>query len=289
MNHRDAWEFLDDYLDGTLPAEARWAVTAHVNDCVECRQRLAELARLRKVVRDNLAAIEAPPGLSDRLRLALAAEAAATPRRQLVFWPPPQVLGLVAVLALVLAGLWLLARAVLPLIDVAPDLKTELTVAHLVFAQDTSKLDVTGDAATVESWFRDEAGLSVAVPEIDGFALSGARLVVVDGQPTAQLVYQSDPDHIYLSLLRFKDRGVNLAGTEERDGYAVGQQGITSLLTWAVGGDRTVLVGEVPEADLRRIAGDLSTRLPALPTVAPLTPRPIPAVDGDQWPSRYME
>jgi hypothetical protein len=77
-----------------------------------------------------------------------------------------------------------------------------------------------------------------------------------------------------------------MAGTAERDGYAVGQQGITSLVTWATGDDRTVLVGEMPEAELRRIADDLAQRVPALPTVVPLTPRPIPSGEDDPMPSR---
>ena len=31
MTHRDAWELLDEFLDGALAADARWAVAAHLD------------------------------------------------------------------------------------------------------------------------------------------------------------------------------------------------------------------------------------------------------------------
>lgn len=289
MTHDDAWAKLDEYLDGALTADERWAVAAHLNECVECRQYVAERARLREIVRDHVAAIDVPAGLDERLRGALAAEGDAAERPAPIALPPPRTRRYATLLGPIAAGLllliWAYATSQAPTPN--PNLQSELIVAHLVFAQDTSKLDITGDAATVESWFRDEAGLSVSVPDIEGYRLSGARLIVMNDQPTAQLVYRSVPDGIYLSLLRFKDRDENFVGTEERDGFAVGQQGITSLVAWATGEDRTVLVGEVPEAELQRIADDLAKRLPVLPTVAPLTPRPIPSGEGDLIP--YME
>jgi anti-sigma factor RsiW len=293
MTHDDSWAKLDVYLDGALAAGERWAVAVHLNECAECRQYVAEQARLREIVRDHVASVAVPPGLDERLRAALAAEENTVPLPEPVALPSRRMPRMATLLGPIAAGLLLLiwAFAASQTLTPGPNLPLEVIAAHLVFAQDTSKLDVAGNAATVESWFRDEAGLSVSVPDIEGYGLSGARLIVVHGQPAAQVVYRSEPDGIYLSLLRFKDREqeANLAGAEERDGYAVGQQGITSLVTWATGDDRNVLVGEVPEAELRRIADDLAKRLPVLPTVAPLRPRPIPSGEDDQMPSRYME
>lgn len=291
MIHDDARARLDEYLDGALAAGERWAVAAHLNECAACRQYVAEQARLREIVRDHVAAVAVPPGLDERLRAALAAEENTVPLPEPVALPSRRMPRMATLLGPIAAGFLVLIWAFATSQTLTPglNLQSELIVAHLVFAQDTSKLDVAGDAATIESWFRDEAGLSVSVPDIEGYGLSGARLIVMHGQPAAQLVYRSDPDGIYLSLLRFKDREVNLAGIEERNGYAVGQQGITSLVTWATGDDRTVLVGEAPEAELRRIAGDLAKRLPVLPTVAPLTPRPIQSGGDDSIPSQYIE
>jgi anti-sigma factor RsiW len=271
MNHDEVWSKLEAYLDGALPAEERWAVAAHIGDCPECRRQLAHLARMREIVRGHLTAVETPPGLEDRLRASLAAVPDSNVRHQVVPWTPPVALRLVAVVALVMAGVWLLTRALAPQAAPPASLRSEMTLAHALFAQDLSKLDVVGGPAVVASWFHDEAGFNVTIPEFPGFSLSGARLIVLDGQAVAQLVYQRDTDRAYLSMVRFRDRGVDLSGTETVDGYTVSQQGETSLITWLRGDDRIVLVGELTGAEIRHLADDLAPRQNALPTFAPLT------------------
>src|SRR5215204_581853 len=77
MTHRDAWVLLDEFLDGALAADARWAVAAHLDECAVCRTQVATQARLRGMVRERLAAVEPPPGLRGRLSSALAAEVVA--------------------------------------------------------------------------------------------------------------------------------------------------------------------------------------------------------------------
>src|SRR5215217_7248618 len=77
MTHRDAWALLDEFLDGALAADARWAVAAHLDECAMCRTQVATQARLRGLVRERLMAVAPPAGLSGRLSSALAAEAVA--------------------------------------------------------------------------------------------------------------------------------------------------------------------------------------------------------------------
>ena len=81
MTHHDAWELLDEFLDGALAADARWAVAAHLEECAVCRTQVATQARLRGLVRERLTAIEPPPGLTTRLASALATEAMSPTRR----------------------------------------------------------------------------------------------------------------------------------------------------------------------------------------------------------------
>jgi anti-sigma factor RsiW len=270
MNHEEVWSNLEAYLDGALPAEERWAVAAHIADCADCRRQLAHLARMREIVRGHLTAVDTPPGLEDRLRASLATAPDSDARPQVVPRTPPVALRLVAVLALLVAGVWLLTRALVPQAGPPASLRSEMTLAHALFAQDLSKLDVVGGPAVVASWFHDEAGFNVTIPQFPGFSLSGARLIVLDGQAVAQLVYQRDTDRAYLSMMRFKDRGVDLNDTETVDGYTVSQQGATSLITWLRGDDRIVLVGELTGAEIRSLADDLAPRQDALPTFAPL-------------------
>ena len=284
MNHDAVWANLEAYLDGELPAETRWAVAAHLADCAECRRQLANLARMREITRSHLAAVPLPAGLQDRLCAALAAEPDPAPRPQSGPWSFPSIVRLAAVLAILAVGIALLAREFVPIASTPASLRAEVTLAHALFAQDTSKLDVVGDASDVNDWFRDKAGFTASIPQFTGFSLAGARLIVLDGQAVAQLVYRRDTDGAYLSVLRFQDRGVDLSGLEPVDGYATGQQGATSLITWAKGGERTVMIGELSPPTLHALAVDLASRPDSAPAVTGTsegTPHP------GQYRSRY--
>lgn len=249
MNHRDAWELLDAYLDGALPAAERWGIAAHLEACADCRRYLAEQARIRGAVREELMAVETPPGLADRLRAQLAAEAAAPTRPRLV-WDGSTALRVAATLGPALAAVWLFmlvsTGAGLP----QSTLASELVGTHALFAHDETLLDVTGDAQHVEAWFHEKAGLTVSVPELDGFEFVGGRLITLDGKPVAQLVYEKQPGDIYLSLLRFRDG-------EQPPARMAGQTGQISTVLWPVDGEQAALVGALPEAELDRLAGTL--------------------------------
>lgn len=258
MTHRDVWALLDEFLDGALAADARWAVAAHLEDCVVCRKHVATQACLRGLIRERLSALQPPPALSARLSSALAAEAmvsnAAAQRPRV-----PIPIKLVALLGPALAALWLLASLTTPARSVA-DLNSELAANHALFAQDESRLDIAGDAATVTAWFRDEVGLQVSPPDLDHYTLVGGRLIALDGRAVAQLVYEEEPDEVYLSLVRYKDDETSLGQMKLSDGFALDQEGPISLVTWTVGEYRVALIAELPVSDLRRLAGDLARR-----------------------------
>lgn len=289
MDHNQAWSKLDAYLDGALPAEARWAVAAHLADCAACREQLGKLASLRKIVHAHLSQVDIPATLDDRLRAALAAEADTdAPSRGLTaVWAPTGIVRVAAVLALVVVGVWFLTRAFAPVSGPPATLRSEATLAHALFAQDTSKLDVIGGAPAVAAWFRDHAGFNVAIPRFADFDLAGARLIVLDGQAVAQLVYLREADRAYLSLMRFKDRDVDLSGLESADGYASSQQGKTSLITWADGDDRVMLIGDVSGAEIRALADALATNPAAFPPTAPFDAA-TPSADPGSYRSRYL-
>lgn len=284
MRHHDAAATLDAYLDGELPAETRWAVAEHVSECPDCQRYAADRARLREMVREHAASVEAPEGLHDRLRAALAAEAAAPATLAPVTPFPSRAARAAAIVGPLAAGLLLLLWVAGMRPEGTPALFSELLVAHALFAQDTSKLDVVGDPAVVEAWFKDEAGLSVAAPDIPGYRFAGGRLATYDGQPVAHLVYRSDPEGLYLSLLRFQDDGDSeLAGAEERDGFAVAEEGPTAFVTWATGEDRTVLMGETTPAQLLHLARELAPRLEPLPAPPPVEIRVVPGSSPGMW------
>jgi len=166
MTHRDVWEMLDQFLDGALAADARWAVAAHLDECAVCRAQVATQARLRGMVRERLTAVAPPPGLRGRLSSALAAEAVA-PRVDARGPQSPFPIRLVALLGPALAALWLVVALAVPAARSSADLTRELVATHTLFAHDESLLDIAGDAATVSTWFRDTAGVEVSAAELE--------------------------------------------------------------------------------------------------------------------------
>jgi anti-sigma factor RsiW len=259
MTHRDAWELLDEFLDGALGAEARWQVAAHLADCPICQTHVAAQTRLRGVVRERLMAVEPPPGLSMRLTAALTSEAVEpTPAAQTSWSALP--VRLVAVVGPALAALWLMIAIAIPAARAEGDLTRELVATHILFAHDDSLFDVAGDGSVVTAWFRDAAGLQVSAPPLDGYTLVGGRLIAIDGRPVAQLVYEGKSEGVYLSLLQFQHNTANLIPLPLGHDVAFDQQGPTSLATWVAGDERVALIGTVPSDELRRLARDLRER-----------------------------
>jgi anti-sigma factor RsiW len=269
MNHRDARELLDEFLDGALGAEARWRVTEHLAECPDCRTQVAARARLRGVVRERLTAVEPAPGLSMRLTSALAAESITPPPATQKMRSPLPVRWVVFV-APVLAALWLLVAVGMPAARSDEDLTRELVATHTLFAHDESMLDVAGDDRVVAAWFRDAAGLQVSARPLDGYTLVGGRLIAFEGRPVAQLVYEGSPEGVYVSLLEFQhdnrnpvQRALGALGDQGRVAFV--QQGAMSLATWISGDEHVALVGMVPSEELRRLVNDLSAPADGIP------------------------
>jgi anti-sigma factor RsiW len=263
MTHHDAWELLDEFLDGALAADARWAVAAHLDECAVCRTQVATQARLRGIVRERLTAIEPPSGLNARLTSALATEAmipAAGVLRSRSSLP----LRLVTLVGPALAALWLVIAFAIPAARADADLTRELVATHTLFAHDESLLDFAGDAAAVTTWFWQAAGVQVSAPQLEGYTLVGGRLIALDGRPVAQLVYERKLDDAYLSLLQFQHdnlyAGLIPLQVQVNDGIAFQQAGTMSLATWVSGEQRVALIGSVPSDELQRVAGELAER-----------------------------
>jgi anti-sigma factor RsiW len=264
MTHRDAWELLDEFLDGALGAEARWQVATHLAECPICQTKVAAQARLRGVVRERLMAVEPPPGLSMRLTAALTAEAVAPTHGVQPRWPALPV-GVVAFVGPALAVLWLMIAIAIPAARAEGDLTRELVATHALFAHDESLFDVAGDGSVVSAWFRDAAGLQVTTPPLDGYTLVGGRLMAIDGHPAAQIVYEGKPEGVYVSLLQFQHNTPNLIPLPGGHDVTFDQQGPMSLATWVSGDERVALIGAVPSDELRRLASDLAGRSESAP------------------------
>lgn len=252
MNHQQAEANLDAFLDGELGALDRWAVIVHLSECDACLRQVAAEGQLRTRVRHQIEQAAPEPGFSQRLQDALSE---ATPARR-PFWSLPALrevpLRLALVLGPSLAAIWLLIQVSFLPGAVATDVVPELAASHAIFAQDDSLLDVVGDAGAVSTWFRDHAGIAVTAPPLADFTLMGGRLIVLNGRHVAQLVYLSEPDGRYLSLLSFPDAEV------EQEPMALEQRGGMAIATWPLPGKRAALLGEVTEPELRSLVESLA-------------------------------
>lgn len=256
MNHREVWVLLEPYLDGELEAAGRWAVLAHLADCSACRAYVAGQVRLRGQVQARLASIEPPPGLDARLRSAVAAQRPSA-RTQSGVWPASFLPKAATVLGPAIVALWLLARVTAPVVGFEPALDGELAMTHSMFAQDDSLLDIAGDAPAASGWFREQMGLGVTVPDLDGYEFLGARMIILRGEPVAQLVYESHPDEVYLSLLTLSTPNAGAAGTSPWPPESANVQGTPSVVTWETDSGWAALVGEASASELRRLAAGL--------------------------------
>ncbi|MFN8590297.1 MAG: zf-HC2 domain-containing protein [Thermomicrobiales bacterium] len=250
MNHNEAWLLLDEFLDGALGAEARWNVAAHLDECPVCRAHVAEQARLRQAVRGQVLATPVPD-LETRLRAAIAQESAHSmpPRTARIVPLAPRVAVFVGP---ALAAILLLLVVSGPM-TVQPTAAADFTAAHFLFAQDESLFDVSGGAAQVEQWFREKAGLEVSAPDLVGWTLTGGRLVVINGQPAAQLIYEAEPD-AYLSVLRYRTGASPGALASDVVNPTLIRESGAGVVSWSRGDAGTAIVAALPDRELRQIA-----------------------------------
>lgn len=179
----EASPWLPLYADGELAPDDASRVEAHLAACPDCRVILAAHARLRDTLRHAAVRQEAqgvPPAFEAALRRELAAEA---DRRA-----PRRALGLVLAVALVLvAGVFV--RAWLVRAPSAHPLLERTLAQHVLDVP----LDIASpDASRVARFVGERVGGVPRVPQLDalGYVLGGARVIHVDDQPAAQLVYR---------------------------------------------------------------------------------------------------
>jgi len=111
----DPWtERLSEYLEGTLPHGDAAALTAHLQECAECRLTLAQLDEVRTIAHDQpfeLPAVDLWPGIAERMAHAPAdvirLEDRRPLRRRLSFSLPQLAAAAVLLMTLSGAGVWL--------------------------------------------------------------------------------------------------------------------------------------------------------------------------------------
>jgi anti-sigma factor RsiW len=214
---------LEAYFDGELDALSAAAMERHIDGCVQCREALEGLQKLRRSLRRDLGFDGATPELRSRVEAALDREAALAPpsfriaprsvRRAPAFWSG--VLAGMGGVAVVASAVLLFGApvAINPLFnDLVNAHVRSLMPAHLIDVEST-------DRHTVKPWFAGHADVSPAVFDFatEGYRLVGGRVDYFDRQRAAVVVYQHGA-HIINVFSWADDRG-SLPGDTTRSGW----------------------------------------------------------------------
>jgi anti-sigma factor RsiW len=237
------------YFDGELDAPAALELERHLGSCSECRALLAELERVRRVVRNDFAATTAPASLTVRISRALDAESGGSAARMRgarggrwgirPFWAGAMT-GMGGALAA--AALAVLLWAPVPTSSLLDTLVAEhvnsLLPGHLIGVE-------SSDRHTVKPWFAGHADVAPLVEDFkaQGFTLIGGRADYLDNQRAAVIVYQRG-QHI-INVFSWKKEARLPLRDATRNGY--------HLAFWQSGDLQYCAVSDVGWGDLRTL------------------------------------
>jgi len=290
QKHSD--EALIAYLDGELDPDEQRHVEAWLAADPQVRERLGALARTTDLLRSAFAEIANEP-VPERLLAAARGESAAAaapqPEAEILVLRPAKTaagpvpsrrwqIGLAAaagLFGLMVGGVGsYVGMGLLPPVGAADEPQLVAAAAQRIWldnaaasyrlsvnAGDGMLIDVPASNDPREALQKISQGLpQVRFPDLKpwGLDLRGARLVVVDGRPAAQLVYVTEDKAIGpLALVIAASKQPDIAPTVDR------RQDV-NLLYWRNQGRAYALVGQTDIGYLWSIANDIAWQLKAI-------------------------
>ncbi|MEY9196532.1 MULTISPECIES: anti-sigma factor family protein [Sinorhizobium] len=128
----------------------------------------------------------------------------------------------------------------------------EIADYHRVYSRQKEHLVEVpaSQAAHIETWLTASVGVRFKIPDLTstGLAFEGARLLVANGKPVAQLVYRDQEDEIFaICFLRSADGA-------KADTFSEVIRGDLGLVSWQKEGASFVVVGPSSAAGLQDLA-----------------------------------
>jgi len=235
---REVEDLLGACLDGELEPALATSVRGHADTCTTCRQRLANLESIGRMVR-HAPYYQAPAGLRAQV-IHARARSAATPH-WLAWAAAAVVVASLTGSIVFVTSATRAARALDPVDAVAQEVVSShvraLMAAHLFDVQST-------DQHTVKPWFLGKLDFSPPVTDLAqaGYPLTGGRLDYLAGRPVAALVYTRGQHAINLFVWPEASNAVRSSDARALRGFHVRH--------WVRGGMSYWAVSDVSDADL---------------------------------------
>ena len=218
---------LDAYFDSELDLASSLKVEQHLSECAVCAGTISNLERLREELTPAVFN-RSQEGDLDRLRASIRKATSSVPNRRLRWNQLPAWAAVAA--ALVLVVVW--SRTPNP----AANLNRELVDSHVRSLMADHLVDVpSSDRHTVKPWFQGKVEFAPDVPDLGdkGYELVGGRLDILNGRPTAAIVYKRRGHFIntWTSRTYASDAGASFSTV---DGYQIAHWTASGLEHWAV-------------------------------------------------------
>ncbi len=240
----ETWQTkLDAYADAELPPDTMRSMAEHLSGCPACTAEIVQIMQLKRVTATAGKRYTPAPELRARVRRQIAAK----PARAGWQWALGLTLAAVVVIGLGLA-------IVLPSRTAARDqLIAGVVDRHITALASASPVDVvSSDRHTVKPWFAGKLAFTFNLPDLAGspFTLAGGRMVFVDGEPGAHLIYDIRKHHE--SVLIFQDHGdfARLLPSSEK----AWRSRAFNVETWSRGGLRFFVVSDAAPEDVSALA-----------------------------------
>ncbi|MBI3478262.1 MAG: anti-sigma factor [Acidobacteria bacterium] len=249
MTHGTWLAQLDAYLDGELESRAMQELDRHLRECPECAAESLRRLQWKRSVQSAGRRYTADASLRERVRKGVGGERS---NRFSFSW---RWASFAAVAAMVIVGVggFFMQESSRRVRD--NQVISELVDLHVSTLASASPVDVVStDRHTVKPWFEGKIPFSFNLPELQGspFELIGGRVSYLEQSAGAELIYRVRKHQI--SVFIFQERAVNTGsrlgeGTDARSFH---------LESWAQGGLRYFVVGDVGAEDLRALRELLS-------------------------------
>ena len=244
MDCHEVEDRLGAFLDGELEPAVSASVRDHLTNCAACRERLAKLESVGRMVR-RAPYHQAPDAL--RLRLAQT-------RRSSIGSSPLLAWAAVLVIAASLTGALVFVRSVArTTTDSVDAVAQDVVSSHVRALMGDHLFDVRStDQHTVKPWFLGKLDFAPPVTDLAqaGFPLTGGRLDYVAGRAVAALVYTRGQHTI--NVFVWPD------GSESSRSNAVAIRGF-HVRHWTRGGMSYWAVSDLNDAELDQFIGALQS------------------------------